>query len=128
MRAQPLAGRLTDTTSVVTPAELYTMRSAPLTVGSPTLPAAGGTMCAAAPLVLLLKLTDRLVAEVSLRVRAFVGTRTGDAPGKLVGSAGSVPASRSSPSRKPSSSRSMPARLPDPGGTQVYVMAWPSVP
>src|SRR5262245_37591457 len=119
MRAQPLAGRSTVTASVVRPAELYTMTAAPLSVGSAVLPAAGGTMCAAAPLVLLLKLTERLVGAASLRVRACVGTRTGEAPGKLVGSAGSVPASRSSPSRKPSSSRSMPARMPDPDGTQV---------
>src|SRR5262245_6450995 len=40
-------------------------------------------------------------------------------PGTLPGSAGSLPASISVRSRKPSSSRSTPARVPLPGGTQV---------
>ena len=40
-------------------------------------------------------------------------------PGKLSGSAGSVPWSSSVRSGNPSSSRSMPIRTPDPGGTQV---------
>src|SRR5262245_30662578 len=39
-------------------------------------------------------------------------------PGTLSGSAGSLPASSSSRSRAPSSSRSTPTRVPDPGGTQ----------
>ena len=39
-------------------------------------------------------------------------------PGVLDGSAGSLPPSISSRSRKPSSSRSMPTRTPEPGGTQ----------
>src|SRR5262245_45070437 len=38
--------------------------------------------------------------------------------GVLDGSAGSLPASISSRSKKPSSSRSMPTRTPEPGGTQ----------
>src|SRR5262245_50972962 len=41
------------------------------------------------------------------------------APGKLSGSAGSVFESTSSVSGKPSSSRSMPMRMPEPGGAQV---------
>src|SRR5262245_40523904 len=40
-------------------------------------------------------------------------------PGVLAGSAGSLPASTSSVSKKPSSSRSMPTRTPLPGGAQV---------
>ena len=39
--------------------------------------------------------------------------------GVLAGSAGSLPASSSSPSRGPSLSRSMPMRTPEPGGVQV---------
>src|SRR5262245_24911674 len=39
--------------------------------------------------------------------------------GKLCGSVGSEPASSSSRSYQPSSSRSMPMRTPEPGGTQV---------
>src|SRR5262249_30500457 len=46
-------------------------------------------------------------------------------PGMLAGSAGSLPASISSRSRKPSSSRSMPMRVPEPGGAQVYVRSSP---
>lgn len=41
--------------------------------------------------------------------------------GTLEASAGSLPASSSSRSRKPSSSRSTPMRWPEPGGTQVKV-------
>ena len=39
--------------------------------------------------------------------------------GTLDGSAGSLPASSSSRSKNPSSSRSTPMRCPEPGGTQV---------
>src|SRR5439155_21538756 len=49
-------------------------------------------------------------------------------PGTLAGSAGSEPASISVRSKKPSSSRSMPMRVPLPGGTAVYVSSWPAVP
>src|SRR5262249_50883883 len=48
-----------------------------------------------------------------------VGLLVWVAQGVLVGSAGSLPASRSSPSQKPSPSRSTPTRTPEPGGTQV---------
>ena len=41
--------------------------------------------------------------------------------GTLFGSAGLLPAASSSPSAKPSPSRSMPRRHPEPGGTQVNV-------
>ena len=49
-------------------------------------------------------------------------------PGTLAGSAGSDPASSSVRSKNPSSSRSMPIRVPLPGGTAVYVSSWPTVP
>jgi len=49
-------------------------------------------------------------------------------PGTLAGSAGSEPASSSVRSKNPSSSRSMPIRVPLPGGTAVYVSSWPAVP
>src|SRR5678815_1466876 len=42
--------------------------------------------------------------------------------GVLVGSAGSLWAARSSPSQKPSPSRSTPMRSPEPGGAQVNVI------
>src|SRR5262249_14187956 len=48
--------------------------------------------------------------------------------GKLCGSAGSVLQSSSRRSNTPSRSRSMPIRVPDPGGTQVKVISWPAVP
>jgi len=47
--------------------------------------------------------------------------------GTLAAFAGSVPASSSVRSRKPSSSRSTPIRAPLPGGTAVYVSSWPAV-
>ena len=48
-------------------------------------------------------------------------------PGTLAGSAGSEPVSSSVRSGKPSSSRSMPIRMPDPTGTAVYVSSCPAV-
>jgi hypothetical protein len=48
-------------------------------------------------------------------------------PGTLAGSAGFEPASSSVRSGKPSSSRSMPIRMPDPTGTAVYVSSCPAV-
>jgi len=49
-------------------------------------------------------------------------------PGTLAGSAGSEPASSSVRSKNPSSSRSIPIRVPLPGVTAVYVSSWPTVP
>ena len=49
-------------------------------------------------------------------------------PGMLAGSAGSEPASSSVRSKNPSSSRSIPIRVPLPGVTAVYVSSWPTVP
>ena len=49
-------------------------------------------------------------------------------PGMLAGSAGSEPASSSVRSKNPSSSRSMPIRVPLPAVTAVYVSSWPTVP
>src|SRR5262249_52971623 len=50
------------------------------------------------------------------------------APGRLAAFAGSVPASSSVRSKKPSSSRSSAMRVPLPEGTHVYVRSWPPVP
>src|SRR5688572_11787231 len=47
--------------------------------------------------------------------------------GTLPGSAGSVPQSSSVRSRPPSRSRSMPIRVPEPGGTALNVISWPAV-
>ncbi len=53
------------------------------------------------------------------RVGRAAVLRSQPSQGVLWGSAGSLPASCSSPSRKPSSSRSRPRRWPEPGGVQV---------
>jgi hypothetical protein len=45
----------------------------------------------------------------------------------LAGSAGSKPQSISRRSKVPSRSRSIPMRVPEPTGTQVYVSSWPAV-
>ena len=102
---------------------------------------------ASVPLVSDLKLTLRRLGSAGGVLRSFrvsfvvgIGTKTCDGGlvvvvvvlvvvvvvvvvvpplGVLDGSAGSLPASSSSRSRKPSSSRSMPMRVPEPGGTQV---------
>jgi hypothetical protein len=50
---------------------------------------------------------------------AALGVGVGVARGVSAGSAGSAPASISSRSKKPSSSRSSAMRTPEPGGTQV---------
>ena len=62
---------------------------------------------------------------VVLVVTVVVVVVTG--PGTLAGSAGSEPASSSVRSKKPSSSRSIPMRVPLPDGTAVYVSSWPTV-
>src|SRR5262249_38294902 len=73
-----------------------------------------------------------VAATVVVVVVVVVVVPTPHAPvsvgGKLCGSAGSVLQSISRRSNTPSRSRSMPIRVPDPGGTQVKVISWPAVP
>src|SRR5262249_47034866 len=122
------------------------MRSVtPTTRGSAALPGGGGTMRLATGSSLVDDLKDTLLepagSSLSVSFRALVRISIDDggggvvvvvvAPGLVVlvvvvppagtlaGSAGSLPASSSSRSKKPSSSRSMPMRMPLPGGTQV---------
>src|SRR5262245_5481909 len=138
-------GRPTMTSSPPGATELYTAMVAPVIVGSPVSPLIGGMMRNGATgsfLVLDLKLTRRRVESPvrSLSVSLVVGmgrkVRDGGGGvlvevvvtlvdvvvlppgGVLDASAGSLPASSSSRSKKPSSSRSIPMRVPEPGGAQ----------
>src|SRR5262245_10175226 len=130
---------------------------APAIVGSSEAPFTGATIWKGASgsfLVLDLKLTRRRVGSAGgpvrpLRVSLVVGRGRKVWPcprvvlvvvettvvdvvvvppgGVLDASAGSLPASISSRSKKPSSSRSIPMRVPEPGGAQRYVRSWPGV-
>src|SRR5215468_11288548 len=119
------AGRRTVASSVVRPAALYTLSVAPCRIGSLAEPGTGGTIWFAAGSVLVddLNVTLRLLGLAggplsSFRARLVVCTSLSGG-GVLCGSAGSLPRSSSSRSRKPSSSRSTPMRTPLPGGTHV---------
>jgi hypothetical protein len=66
-----------------------------------------------------------VVVVVLVLVVVVAPLQPGD--GTLSGSAGSVRQSSSVRSNAPSRSRSMPARVPAPGGTQLKVSSWPAV-
>src|SRR5512144_342693 len=128
---------------------------APTTVGSFGPPVNGGVMWLVNPTPFVddLKLTLRRVGSGGNALRSFivsfvVGIGTKMEPGAVVlvvelvvvdvtvdvvpplgvldGSAGSLPASSSSRSKNPSSSRSTPTRIPEPGGTHRYVRSCPA--